>query len=85
MSLDLRRGVPRVALAAGCLATGVLFHVPINDALGAFLRWFDLLAPKPGLSGLLILAAFPIGFLLAAYAAHWVITGFQPRSGGDGR
>ena len=48
-----------------------------GELLGNFLRWFDWLAPVPGLSGLLILALFPISCLVVLLLLRWVFEGFQ--------
>ena len=48
-----------------------------GDLLEKFLRWFDWLAPVPGLSGLLILALFPITCLVVLLLLSWVFEGFR--------
>lgn len=48
-----------------------------GDLLGKFLRWLDWLAPVPGLSGLLILAFFPITCLVVLLVLGWVFEGFR--------
>ncbi len=56
--------------AAGLL---VVFHAQVD----ALLKWVDLLAPKPGLSGVALLVLSPAAFLLVAAIVHWVVHGIR--------
>ena len=47
----------------------------------AVLRWFDHLAPKPGLSGLALLALAPVLFLIVVAIGRWVSVGFARENG----
>ena len=53
---------------------------PFCDFIGDALRFVDMLAPKPGLSGLLLLALSPVAFLALLFLGQWIIDGFHPRT-----
>ena len=75
----MRTGWGRLALVVGTLVVGVLTAPVLHQQAQAFLPWFDRLAPKPGLSGLLLLGLSPILFLAAASLVAWVWAGFANR------
>ena len=43
----------------------------------ATLHWVDHLAPKPGISGLLLLALSPAAFLIVVFILRWIARGFK--------
>ena len=61
-----------------CVGVSVIAAIVFKDALYSVLRWIDMLAPKPGLSGLLLLVLSPVVFLLLAALVRWVVAGFRP-------
>ena len=68
------------AISAVLVGAGVTFpywQVPAK----AVLRWFDHLAPKPGLSGLALLALAPVLFLIVVAIGRWVSAGFARQNG----
>ena len=71
-------GWKRLLGVLGCAGLGVIAAVVFKDALYSVLRWVDMLAPKPGLSGLLLLALAPVAFLLLAALMRWILVGFGP-------
>ena len=46
-------------------------------AMRALLHWFDHLAPKPGMSGLLLLAVAPFAFIILVWIGKWILSGFS--------
>jgi hypothetical protein len=62
-----------VALTLLCAVVGNL----VSTYLLSTLLWIEMLFPKPGLSGVALLALSPIGFLLAASLVRWVVDGFH--------
>jgi len=80
LKAGLRRGLFR---SGAVISFSLALYVVLSTTGGAmlrFLRWFDFLAPVPGLSGIAILAVSPVIFLLFVFVAHWVFTGFAGRS-----
>lgn len=78
-----RTGWVRLGVVVGALVLGSLAMTAVNDLLHGFLPWIDRLAPKPGLSGLLLLALSPVIFLALASIVAWVLAGFAAREGPD--
>ncbi|MEM7406219.1 MAG: hypothetical protein AAF458_13045 [Pseudomonadota bacterium] len=70
-------GWQRLAICLLALLAGWSAMPFLSLASEAALRWFDHLAPMPGLSGLVLLALAPIGFLVFVAALRWVLTGFR--------
>lgn len=48
----------------------------------AALHWVDHLAPKPGISGLLLLALSPVAFLVVVFILRWIAKGFKAPTDG---
>lgn len=68
----LLRAAVALALAVALAALGVVAHVWLKDLL----HWFDFLSPVPGLSGLALLALFPVLVLALFFGVTWVVAGF---------
>jgi hypothetical protein len=67
------RLVIAIVLATACLIGVVLGAGPIV----AVLHWLDLLFPKPGLGGVVLLMLSPVAFLALAHTVQWVCDGFS--------
>ena len=56
---------------------GVLFFFFSNYSLEKMLKSIEFISASPGLSGLIILCCFPIGFLLLVSAIGLIVKMFQ--------
>jgi hypothetical protein len=54
--------------------------VALDEPITAFLVWIEFLAPAAGLSGLWLVFASPVLFILAVFACGWISAGFQRRA-----
>lgn len=67
--------VVRVILSA--LLAAIVIAAIASGAASELLRAVDFLAPKPGLSGLLLVFLAPVGFLLVLALGVWLAAGVR--------
>lgn len=74
--------IARVALIVLLVFTAI---VSVTSGIAnELLRAVDFLAPKPGLSGLLLVFLAPFGFLLAIALGAWAMAGIRRARAGRG-
>ena len=76
-------GWTRMLIVTACAATGYVVLALLWEELQSLLRWIDWLAPRPGLSGIALLALSPIAFMVLVAIAHWVNLGFKSADDAD--
>lgn len=67
-------------VVGGALGAYLLLFVVLDDAVTGFLVWIEFLAPAAGLSGLWLVFAAPVLFILAIFACGWISEGFRRRT-----
>tara|TARA_A100001037_G_scaffold250613_1_gene233749 strand:+ start:96 stop:368 length:273 start_codon:yes stop_codon:yes gene_type:complete len=72
--------VKRLAIAGGIVIACVLAIFFAFATIESVLRWIDLLFPKPGLSGIVLVLLSPVLFLLVAAGLRWAWEGFGART-----
>jgi len=81
MNASVRSSLARIPLIARLILIALVGLAVIasitSGAASELLRAVDFLAPKPGLSGLLLVFLAPFGFLLALALVAWAITGIR--------
>ena len=80
MKTELRRGLLRSGIVISLSGAVYAIFAATGGTLGSFLRWFEFISPLPGLSGIAILAAGLVLFLLFNFVVNWVFAGFAGQS-----
>ena len=74
-------GAVRLAAVVAAMALVTSGLISLGAWLEGALRWVEHLAPRPGLSGLVLLLLSPAAFLTVAFVVAWVAAGFRDDSG----